>query len=389
MISAGYGTESDPASATRCCGERGSRSGLRGPTSGHMDSERDEELILQTVSIGPATSVAPWPTLDPFLFCVHHADAYPAGNEKMGPEASLAGRDLGQDFAGKDGWRMYHGDVVPGFPQHPHRGFETVTIAREGFIDHSDSLGAAARFGRGDVQWLTAGAGIVHSEMFPLLERGKPNPVELFQIWLNLPRASKMAKPHFSMLWSESIPKHEQLEAGGKKSEVSIVAGTLAGHTPPPPPPESWASSAESDLAIWSIRMDAGARLALPRAKGEETLRTLYFFRGRTLSLSVEGSERRAPLEVRHAAVVRSDVPLTIEAGEEPIEVLVLQGRPIGEPVVQHGPFVMNTKEEIQRTFQDYQRTRFGGWPWPDDDPVHGRDEGRFAKHLDGRIERR
>ena len=77
----------------------------------------------------------------------------------MGPAASLAGRDIGKDFAGKDGWRMYHGDVVPGFPQHPHRGFETVTIVRRGLIDHSDSLGATARFGRGDVQWLTAGRG--------------------------------------------------------------------------------------------------------------------------------------------------------------------------------------------------------------------------------------
>ena len=96
------------------------------------------------------------------------------------------------DFAGADGWRMYHGSIVPGFPQHPHRGFETVTFVRQGFIDHSDSLGATARFGRGDVQWLTAGEGIVHCEMFPLLDREGPNPCELFQIWLNLPAADKM-----------------------------------------------------------------------------------------------------------------------------------------------------------------------------------------------------
>jgi redox-sensitive bicupin YhaK (pirin superfamily) len=144
----------------------------------------------------------PWATADPFLFCVHHDDAYPPGNEQMGPAAPLAGRDIGQDFAGKDGWRMYHGDTVPGFPSHPHRGFETVTIVRRGLIDHSDSLGAAARFGSGDVQWLTAGRGIVHAEMFPLLDRSGPNPLELFQIWLNLPAKSKMAEPHFTMLWS-------------------------------------------------------------------------------------------------------------------------------------------------------------------------------------------
>src|SRR3954470_9651024 len=111
-----------------------------------------------------------WVAAAPFLFCVHHDDHYPAGNAALGPAASLAGRDLGQDFAGLDGWRMYHGQRVPGFPQHPHRGFETVTVVRTGLLDHSDSLGATARYGGGDVQWLTAGGGILHSEMFPLLD---------------------------------------------------------------------------------------------------------------------------------------------------------------------------------------------------------------------------
>jgi redox-sensitive bicupin YhaK (pirin superfamily) len=174
--------------------------------------EPRDSLTLKTFPIGPSTSVAPWPAIDPFLFCVHHADAYPKGNDAMGPAASLTGRHLGQDFEGRDGWRMYHGEEIPGFPQHPHRGFETVTIARKGFIDHSDSLGAAARFGKGDAQWLTAGAGIVHSEMFPLLAKDAPNPAELFQLWLNLPRASKMAKPYFSMFWADTIPRHRSEE---------------------------------------------------------------------------------------------------------------------------------------------------------------------------------
>ena len=151
-----------------------------------------DRIVLETLPLG-----FPWQTADPFLFCVHHDDAYPAGNESMGPAAPLAGRNLGQDFEGKDGWRMYHGEVVPGFPQHPHRGFETVTIVRRGYIDHSDSLGATARFGSGDVQWLTAGGGIVHSEMFPLLERNEPNPLELFQIWLNLPSEDKAVDAYF------------------------------------------------------------------------------------------------------------------------------------------------------------------------------------------------
>ena len=123
----------------------------------------------------------PWQTSDPFLLRAPRRPL-PAGNERQGPAASLAGRNLGQDFEGKDGWRMYHGEIVPGFPKHPHRGFETVTVVRRGLLDHSDSMGATARYGRGDVQWLTAGRGIQHAEMFPLVERERDNPVELFQI---------------------------------------------------------------------------------------------------------------------------------------------------------------------------------------------------------------
>lgn len=201
----------------------------------------------------------PWVTADPFLFCVHHNDAYPEGNDKLGPRASLSGREIGQDFSGKDGWSMYHGSVVPGFPQHPHRGFETVTLVRRGYIDHSDSLGASARFGRGDAQWLTAGGGIVHSEMFPLLEAAKPNPVELFQIWLNLPAQDKLVTPHFAMLWAEEIPRRTFTDEAGRTCVVTVVAGELAGSLPPSPPPKSWAARSDTDVAIWSLRLSRGA----------------------------------------------------------------------------------------------------------------------------------
>ncbi len=323
----------------------------------------------------------PWVTADPFLFCVHHDDAYPKGNDKLGPAASLAGRDIGMDFAGKDGWRMYHGEEVPGFPGHPHRGFETVTIVRRGLIDHSDSLGATARFGRGDVQWLTAGKGIVHSEMFPLVEQDKPNPLELFQIWLNLPRASKMIDPHFSMLWDDQIPRHVVKDEAGKQTEVTVVAGMIGDARPPPPPPKSWAAREEADVAIWTIRMEPGARWTLPAAKAG-TNRTLFFFRGSTLA--VAGEE----VPAQRAVVLRADAAAVLVNGPEPADLLLLQGKPIGEPVVQHGPFVMNSPAEIQQAFMDYQRTRFGGWPFPSEAPTHPRAEGRFARHADGRVER-
>ena len=325
----------------------------------------------------------PWVTADPFLFCVHHNDAYPEGNDALGPVASLSGRDIGQDFSGKDGWSMYHGDVVPGFPQHPHRGFETVTLVRRGYIDHSDSLGATARFGRGDAQWLTAGGGIVHCEMFPLLQRDKPNPVELFQIWMNLPGEDKLVPPHFSMLWGEDIPRRTFTDAKGFTTEVTVVAGTLDGHRSPAPPPRSWASRPDTDVAIWSVRLAAGAQWTMPAARGAGTVRTLYFFKGPKVRLADHTQSTHAAIEVR------SGVDIEIQAGDAECEVLLLQGRPIGEPVAQYGPFVMNTEAEVRQAFADYRSTQFGGWPWAQNDPVHPRTEGRFAKHADGKVERR
>ncbi len=334
------------------------------------------DAIVQVSPLGSR-----WQTQDPFLFCVHHIDHYPKGNEQLGPAASLAGRDIGQDFAGVDGWRMYHGDVVPGFPQHPHRGFETVTIVRRGYIDHSDSLGATARFGMGDVQWLTAGAGVVHSEMFPLLDPDGPNTLELFQIWLNLPAKHKLAAPYFTMFWDKDIPRRRTTDAHGHGTDVTVIAGALEGLEPLPPPPHSWAADPDADVAIWSIALEGGAVWTVPAARGAATVRTLHQFAGRGLTVA----DRRIPGPA--AVQVRPDRAVTIEANEGPAEILLLQGRPIGEPVAQYGPFVMNTREELEQAFADYRSTQFGGWPFPVKAPVHPRERGRFARHADGRTE--
>ena len=335
--------------------------------------------ILQIKALG-----FPWETIDPFLFCAYHDDAYPQGNAQMGPATSLAGRDMGQDFSRKAGWSMYHGRTVPGFPSHPHRGFETVTIVRKGLIDHSDSLGAAARFGGGDVQWLTAGKGVVHSEMFPLLDSAAPNPLELFQIWLNLPANAKMSEPNFTMFWSEDIPRHTDTDAQGRTTQVAVIAGRLQSvDTPLSPPPDSFAAQADADVAIWTLRMAPGAQWTLPPATGKGTRRSLYFFKGSAISIAGQALSSHAHLELQADVAVE----LVNQGGDE-AEFLLLQGRPIGEPVVQYGPFVMNTQAEIQQTLRDYQQTQFGGWPWADDAPVHGSDPARFARHPDGREEK-
>jgi redox-sensitive bicupin YhaK (pirin superfamily) len=323
----------------------------------------------------------PWQTIDPFLFCVHHNDSYPRGNARLGPDAPLEGRKLGQDFSGKDGWSMYHGHTIPGFPAHPHRGFETVTIVRQGLIDHSDSLGATARFGHGDVQWLTAGKGIQHAEMFPLLPSNQANPAELFQIWLNLPAKSKMAEPHFTMFWNQALARIQSTDATGKSTEVVCIAGSLGVAQGLPPPPDSWAANPDAELAIFTIRMQAGARWTLAAAQQPQTRRQFYLFTGSGLQIDGQNIPPSSAIEVRASQSVE------LLNGSAQSELLMLQGRPIAEPVAQYGPFVMNTQAEIHQAFADYRASQFGGWPWDCPDPVHRPEQGRFARHADGRLE--
>ena len=321
-----------------------------------------------------------WETADPFLFCVHHEDKFPKGNEHMGPASSLAGRHIGNDFIVKDGFRMYHGKKVPGFPGHPHRGFETITVVREGLVDHADSVGAAGRYGNGDVQWMTAGKGVQHSEMFPCLSTEKENPLELFQIWLNLPRKSKMVEPHFKMFWKEKLGKYKASDKEGRKVEVEVIAGKLGTVAAPAPPPNSWAADPKNEVGVWNMHLDPNVEWRLPAASAGVN-RTLYFYQGEGIEVAGQKIPRY------HSVEVLASESLVIRNGNHPSKILVLQGRPIGEPVIQYGPFVMNSKQEIQEAFEDFHRTQFGGWPWPRYDQVHARNEGRFALHADGKKE--
>jgi len=321
----------------------------------------------------------PWETQDPFLFCAHHRDEYPKGDDQMGlPSDEFKGRNIGQDFTIKDGYRMYHGSHIPGFPYHPHRGFETITINKEGFVDHTDSLGAAGRFGAGDVQWMTAGKGIQHSEMFPMVNEDKDNTLEIFQVWLNLPKASKFVEPHFKMLWEDMIPVVKDTDDKGNTTEINVIAGSLNGIQAPGPTPDSWAANPENGVSILTIKMEANTTFKLPAAAYKKLNRTLYFYRGE--SIIIDGDK----VNEYHLIQVKSDEDIVLENGNKKGYLLLLQGKPINEPVAQYGPFVMNTQAEIQEAFVDYQRTQFGGWPWPNQEQVHDRTKGRFALHADG-----
>jgi redox-sensitive bicupin YhaK (pirin superfamily) len=319
-----------------------------------------------------------WPVQEPFLFCVHHLDQYPAGNKNLGLDAKyFSGRNMGSDFEIKDGFRLYHGQDIPGFPVHPHRGFETITIVRKGYVDHADSLGAAGRYGEGDVQWMTAGSGVQHSEMFPLLHQDQKNTVELFQIWLNLPRKNKMVPADFKMLWANQIPKIQK----DTKVEVSLISGEYDGQKYNNSPKNSWASEAENEVNIFLVKMKKDGVFKFPKAKSN-TNRTLYFFEGQEISVN------QTKISQKQALLIDSQNDLNVTAHSDNVEFLYLEAKPIGEPIVQHGPFVMNSKAEIMQTINDYRQTEFGGWKWPRHDMIHGNKIEKFAKYPNGKIEK-
>lgn len=321
-----------------------------------------------------------WPTLEPFLFCAHHLDHFPKGEKDLGLDKKyLQGRPLGNDFELRDGYRMYHGHSVPGFPVHPHRGFETITIVRRGFVDHADSLGAGGRYGEGDVQWMTAGSGVQHSEMFPLLQRKKENVCELFQIWLNLPMKNKLAAPHYKMFWSEKIPK---VIMADDRCAVTVICGDYNSTKGLEAPPQSWAADGRNDVKILIATLKKGGTFRLPPSNSA-VHRVLYFFSGTELVMNGQNVLVRTGYQCEPDKAIEIHSPHDEEA-----EVLILEARPIGEPVFQHGPFVMNTREEIIQAIDDFRRTGFGGWPWPREDMVHGEIMERFARFPDGRIEK-
>lgn len=274
---------------------------------------------------------------------------------------------------------MYHGQRVPGFPAHPHRGFETVTIARQGYIDHSDSLGAAGRFGNGDVQWMTAGKGVQHCEMFPLIHTDKSNPTELFQIWLNLPKSKKSAEPYFSMLWAETIPEIVIQDENQVQSLVRLIAGRFQNQSAPQPNPDSWAANPENHVNIWTIQTGPNGKFIIPSATAGIN-RTLYFYEGDKVII---GDKSILP---GYMIRLKADETVPLQNGSAVGKFLLLEGRPIHEPVVQYGPFVVNSQQEIQETYAEFRRTQFGGWPWPSYENVHKDATGRFAKYPDGRV---
>ncbi len=315
--------------------------------------------------------------LDPYIIAAHHKDYFPKGNGKMGPIEMPFGKNNGADFDENATWRMYHGDTISGFPAHPHRGFETITIMTEGFVDHFDSKGSKGRYGQGDVQWMTAGSGIQHSEMFPMLNDTSENPMELFQIWLNLPAKNKFATPDYKMLWNEDIPVVREQDESGNSIEVKLIAGEYKGIKAIDPISASWAYDRRNNVGIWLITLSPNAEFVLPFVS-QTVNRVIYNYEGE--SIVIEGTK----IGLNYFAELQGNKDIHIQNGNQITKLLLLEGEPINEPIAAYGPFVMNTENEIREAILDYQKSEFGGWPWDRNDPVNDKESGRFANYIRG-----
>ncbi|MDP6816856.1 MAG: pirin family protein [Alphaproteobacteria bacterium] len=258
-----------------------------------------------------------------------------------GPELdSLDPFLLLDEFGSEDG-----ADYIAGFPDHPHRGFETVTYMLDGLMRHADSTGAGGMLGPGAVQWMTAGRGIVHSEM-PRQEDGL---MRGFQLWVNLPASDKMCAPRYQNLKSEEIPEVD----GGAGVEIRAIAGEAGG-----------ISGAVSGIAVEPLYLDillpAETEHVQPVPGGHTAL--CYVFEGDVAVVdSDDNSAGDSVVEVPHhtLAVLGTGEAVRLRTGADGGRVLLIAGRPLGEPVVRYGPFVMNTREEIAQAIDDFRAGRF------------------------------
>jgi quercetin 2,3-dioxygenase len=237
-------------------------------------------------------------------------------------------------------------DYISGFPAHPHRGFETVTYMLDGHMRHEDHLGNRGDLGPGDVQWMTAARGIIHSEM-PQQSAGR---MRGFQLWLNLPSQEKMKPAAYRDIPASEIPLLK-LPRGG---EVKVIAGALKlDQDTTHGPVNGIAAKLSTDPLYLDVRLPAGTEFSAPIAPGHSAF--LYAYEG---SAKIGAAGAAKPLPHRAAGVLSDGDGVLVQAGTEGVRFLLLAARPLREPVVQYGPFVMNTREEIEQALADYREGR-------------------------------
>ncbi|MFI4889792.1 MAG: pirin family protein [Steroidobacterales bacterium] len=231
-----------------------------------------------------------------------------------------------------------------GVGEHPHRGFETVTIVYQGEVAHRDSAGNSGVIGPGDVQWMTAAAGVLHDEFHSPEFTRRGGALEMVQLWVNLPAQHKMSAPRYQAIVDAQIPS---VDLPGGAGTVRIIAGEYAGQRGP--------AATFTPLNVWDMRLVAGKSVSLQVAPGYTA--ALAVLHG---SVLVNGVQRAGDAELVMLDLAGTEVQLAADAATS---LLVLTGEPIGEPIVGYGPFVMNSREEIQTAVRDFQAGRFGRMP--------------------------
>jgi len=317
-----------------------------------------------------------WSGDDPFTFVSHHHDKYPHGNAQMAPPLDLiAGRNLGRDYQERFGFRMYHGRVVPGFPMHAHWGYETVTIAEKGFVDHFDTEKNYGRYGNGDVQWTFASSRYEHNEMYPLIDQENDNPVHITQIMINLPLDRKNTGNAVNNIWSENIP----VFTDGEK-EITLYCGTYGGRSLYSPNPDSWAKE-ENSVRIMKAVLQPGASFSLDALPGGVD-RNVYFVSGKDAVM--DGTRIKPNLRFK---TVR-ETSINIVNGEEKSEFWILEGRPIGEKQAAFGPVILKDLDEVRSSMYEIRVNEFKEWPWGVMDVTNPLDMGRELHRPDGSVEK-
>ncbi len=228
-----------------------------------------------------------------------------------------------------------------GVGQHPHRGFETVTIVYQGELAHRDSTGAGGLIGPGDVQWMTAASGILHEEFHSESFARSGGTLEMVQLWVNLPARDKMSAPRYQTILDQSIPA---IPLAGGAGTLRVIAGQFEGHRGP--------AQTFTPIDVWDLRLKRDKPVTLPLVEGRTS--ALVVLRG---TVQVNGSQ-----VVREAQTVlfdRAGGEVMLEANDDAL-VLVLSGEPIDEPIIGYGPFVMNNEAEIRQAIDDFQAGRFG-----------------------------
>ncbi len=189
-----------------------------------------------------------------------------------------------------------------------------------------------------------------------------------------------MVEPHFKMLWNEEIPVVNHADDSDSRTTIQVISGKINNTKALEPTPDSWAANSKNAVGVYTVKMDANAIWTLPKLEVEAN-RSLFFYKGDKIIIEEK------TIYTNHIIELQANANIEIQNGNQDAYFLILEGKPIGEPVAQYGPFVMNTQEEIQQAMKDYGRTQFGGWPWSEREVVHHREKGRFALHTSGKEE--